>query len=98
MRQIDEATLWKIRAFLSNRESLNKDIHILKQQIENIHLQIQNVDGQMKLAQANVENLLMYEKKRLNIPDPWIFDVDEGIFKDPATMNAEEKKRLGLGG
>jgi len=98
MRILDEVTLWKIRTFISNRDSLNKDVHILNQEIEKIKIQIQNVQTQMQLAMANVENLVLFEKKKMNIPDNWFFDANDGIFKDPATIGEEECKKLGLEG
>ena len=38
----------------------------------------------------------MYEKKRMNIPDEWIFDPEEGFFKDPKALTPEERKKYGL--
>lgn len=98
MRIIDEVALWKIRTFVSNMDGLNKDVIIQKQQMENIQLGIQNTQQKFELAKANIENLVLYEKKRMNIPDHWIFDAEEGIFKDPAIMSADELKKCELEG
>lgn len=96
MRVMDETTLWKIRSFAANMESFNKDSIILKQQIENLTLSMKNSEQKLELAKANVENLVLYEKKRMNIPDNWFFDLNEGIFKDPAIMSDDERKKYGL--
>ena len=98
MRAVAEAQLWKIRAFISNMENANKDTIILNQEGEKLQLRIQNSQQKLQLAQANIENLVLYEKKRMGIPDGWIFNADEGMFKDPGEMTEEERKKCGLEG
>ena len=96
MRVMENATLWKIRTFLANFDSLGKDIQILNQEMEKIQLRIQNAQAQMELAKANVENMVLYEKKRMNIPDDWIFDSNEGVFKGMDNLTEQQKKEMGI--
>uniref|UniRef100_A0A6H1ZSM7 Uncharacterized protein n=1 Tax=viral metagenome TaxID=1070528 RepID=A0A6H1ZSM7_9ZZZZ len=98
MRAVAEITLWKIRAFIANMESANKDTIILNQEGEKLQLRIQNSQQTLQLAKANIENLVLAEKKRMGIPDAWIFNADDGMFHDPAEMSEEERKKCGLEG
>ena len=98
MRAVAEATLWKIRAFIANMENANKDTIILNQEGEKLQLRIQNSQQQLQLAKANIENLVLAEKKRMGVPDEWVFNANDGMFHDPAGMSEEERKNCGLEG
>ncbi len=95
MREIGEAELWKIRTFITKMESTNKSCMLLGKEQERLQLEIEKCQKEVELAKANVENIVLYEKKRMNIPDNWIFHAEEGVFKDPSTMSEEELAGLG---
>lgn len=98
MREIGEAQLWKIRTFISNMDALGKETVILQKEAEAIQLKIQSAQQQVEIAKGKIENAVLYEKKRMNIPDNWIFIAEEGVFRDPAAMSEEERKKYGLEG
>lgn len=76
MRKLDEGPLWKVRAFMTEKNNIG-----LK--IENLTEQINHLQTQIKLADQNIQTFLIAEKKRLNIPDSWTFNVEAGEFRDP---------------
>jgi len=81
MRIADEGVIWKVRA-------LAKDIENLKKQLQDPSLQgirRRNLEFQIQLADKEIQLTLVMEKKRLNIPDSWGYDVAQGAFFDPRT-------------
>lgn len=96
MRISDEGTLWRVRAMLGEIErcNLNQQLHQMK--LENMGLVTQNLETTKQLAISNLEHSLVVERKRLNLPDHWPFDPENGQFLDPNEMDATTKTRFGI--
>ena len=89
----NEATLWKVRALLGEAERCELNIQHHKAKVI---LEEDNLNKQRQLAISNVERVVLEEKKRLNIPNNWPFDPEDGSFLDPNEMNEEQIKKFGI--
>lgn len=94
MKISDETVIWKARAFMEARGKAQLNVQLLDEQIRNLSLQRENFVLQVQLANSNLEATLIHEKKRLNLPDDWVFDPVHGEFLNPQEMSEEDRKRL----
>jgi len=94
MRIVEDGVLWKVRTMFSERDKMDLQIRLIQSETEKMSLQIESLKAQQQLAGANIENTLLTEKKRLSLPDNWVFNVDKGMFLDPAEMSEEEKRNM----
>lgn len=114
----NETTMYKMKTFRVQQESVMKDKILIEQGInaiekelqkrgnslsanqkENLNLKkavnlahLEGVHLKMELINANIVIVVLEEKKRLNIPDNWVYDEKDGMFVDPA--EAERRKLL----
>ena len=89
MRISEEKTLWHLRALIKEKENydLQKTLLAKDQQI---------LDERGRLADLAIQNLLLLEKKRLNIPDHWTYDAVKGCFVKPEELTPEQKPACGF--
>lgn len=95
MKIVNGETAWRIRALLEKKGSCERDLALLQAEVDKISLKKETVNHQIALCESNVENAILLEKKRLNIPDSWIYDPEKAEFRDPQSLPPEERKRLG---
>ena len=79
MRIPEEAVIWKVNAFFKDIENSKLKLQLVKKEIENLELSI-------KTSEVSLQNVLIQEKKRLNIPDSWVYLHDKASFVDPSTI------------
>jgi len=96
MRIVNGETAWRIRALIEKKGSCQRDMVLLDGEIEKVNLKKEITHHQMLLCDSNIENAILMEKKRLNIPDDWIYESEQGMFKDSETLTEEEKTGLGV--
>jgi len=82
MRIASEEIVWKFRALAEKMGSMDKSILLL-------HRDIEKLEVEKQLMEANIQNTLLAEKKRLNIPDHWIFDGEKGHFLAPTEKDGQ---------
>jgi len=102
-----EEAVWRLRFLSSEFERLKLEIKF-KQQGEqdmaiqadvNVGLQIgllskdtEILNLKIKLVEAAMQNIVIQEKKKLNIPDSWGYDSENGLFLSPDEMKIPSNK------
>lgn len=80
MRIPEEAIVWKVNTFI-------KDVEISKLKLDLVKKEIETLELAIKASELSLQNILIQEKKRLNIPDSWVYIPNETRFVDPSTIN-----------
>ena len=88
MRAANQETFFKFKYLNSEKEKLALAQQATQQEIEKLNERMTRLKAQIDQAEAVLQNALLIEKKRLNVPDDWIFDGDAGEFKDPQVTDA----------
>lgn len=93
MRIAEDGIIWRIKALLGDVERCKMQMKLHDMQLREFELQKNNIDMQLRVAMSEVDKVIMHEKKRLNIPDGWIYDADKGEFLDPNAMSEEDRNK-----
>jgi len=94
----NQETLWRVRTMIAEMERLRMAKELVALKMQNLNLEMANIDTNIKLAGSQLENSLIQEKKRMNIPDHWPFNPEGGEFMNPQEMGEEERKQYGIQG
>lgn len=90
MREVDQGIFWKVRAMIESTEKTVIEEQLIIKQLENVKLR-------KDLAYTSMQNALLEERKRLNIPNNWVYDADKGVFLNPDEMTDEQRKTMQAG-
>lgn len=90
MREVDQGIFWKVRAMIEATEKTVIEEQLVIKQLENVKLR-------KDLAHTSMQNALLEERKRLNIPNNWVYDADKGVFLNPDEMTDEQRKTMQAG-
>lgn len=85
MRIVSDETRWKFQAMVEHRQRLESDMRFLQAEMGKVKAEMAN-------AELQAQNALLAEKKRLGIPDTWVYEADKGRFIHPDKLEGEKKK------
>lgn len=78
MKQVNEGTQWKLKTLMQRKEVIQMQKAVLQKDIEKLETEEQ-------LAEAVLQNALLMEKRRLNVPNDWTYNVEAGRFENPSS-------------
>ena len=88
----EAATVWHLKALEKEKECRVLDLQLIEKEKELLNTKLQLVD-------AALQNCLLAEKKKLNVPDNWPYDPQQAAFMNPEYKEdqAEENPTNGRG-
>jgi len=87
MREVAKEVFWRVRSMIGEREKTMLEEQLLRTQLDNVRLRRES-------AFLATQNALLDEKRRLNIPNDWVYDADKGTFNDPQEMTEEQQRNI----
>ena len=66
-----------------------------KLNIQLFHERLQNMDLQKQNLQVGIQNVILQEAGRLNIPEGWHYDIPTGEFLSPEEMLQKQQAATG---